>query len=355
MTDLRASDFDFELPDQLIAQRPRSRRDGARLLVLERATGRVTHSDVLALPEVLGDRETTMVVNDTRVIPARLAAQRESGGRVELLLVEPADGADDARLEAGERVSTWRAMSRASKKLRAGERLALLDAQGAPVAGASAELLDAPDGGRVTVRLEGVADLARLGAVPLPPYIRRDADDADRTRYQTVYARARGSVAAPTAGLHLSEPLLESLVGAGVELCSVTLHVGPGTFVPVRAERIVEHQMESERYLVPEQTASAIAAARARGGRVLAVGTTSVRTLEASGGAAGSGRTSLYIYPGYTFGVVDALLTNFHLPRSTLLMLVCAFGGREAVLAAYREAVAEGYRFYSYGDAMLLI
>ena len=339
MPELRADDFDYELPSSLIAQHPPTQRDGGRLLMLGRDDGTVAHRWIRELPGLL-PREALLVVNDSRVIPARLAARRHSGGRVELMLLE----------DLGDGV--WAAMVRSSSRLRAGERLPLI--VGERDVGEHAALLDSPVQGRCRLRLPSGA-LPRWGNVPLPPYIERAPDEQDRTRYQTVYAAVDGSVAAPTAGLHLSDALLLALHQAGVELARLTLHVGPGTFVPVRSERVDAHRMEAERYAIPEETAAQIAGARGAGRPVVAVGTTCVRALEASGGRAGSGRTELFIRPGYGFRVVDGLLTNFHLPRSTLLMLVCAFAGRDRVLGAYRQAVAEGYRFYSYGDAMLLL
>lgn len=286
------------------------------------------------------------MLNDTRVIPARLVGHKESGGRCELLLVADLGGAGDR----------WRAMGQASKPLRPGSRLAF---------GALSAEVEAPEGeGFFRVRFDRsgpslLEALEREGRVPLPPYIRREPTDADRERYQTVLAREPGSAAAPTAGLHFTGRLLGRLAERGVSRATVTLHVGPGTFLPVRAETLAGHRMHAERYHVPEETARAVAACRERGGRVVAVGTTTVRTLEASlaGGVPrpGWGETDLFIHPGYPFRGVDGLVTNFHLPRSSLLMLVCAFGGRERVLDAYREAVTLGYRFYSYGDAMVII
>ncbi len=336
---LRLADFHYHLPPERIAQRPPAERDGGRLMTLGRAAGLPGHHRVLDLPRLLPPG-ALLVVNDTRVMPARLQGRRPTGGQVELLLLE--------RAGPGEAPGTsrWEAMARSSKGPRAGEEIQL-------GGGAVARVLEAPRQGRCPVELRDDA-LRAHGAIPLPPYIRRADDAEDRERYQTVYAREEGSVAAPTAGLHLSARLLSQLEQAGVELCRVTLHVGPGTFTPVRSERVEEHTMEPERYEVPAQAAQAMAAARAAGRAVIAVGTTVVRTLESTGGQAGAGRTGLFITPGHRFGVVDGLLTNFHLPGSTLLMLVAALAGRERVLAAYAEAVDAGYRFYSYGDAMLI-
>jgi S-adenosylmethionine:tRNA ribosyltransferase-isomerase len=342
---MRVSDFDYQLPEALIAQVPASPRDASRLLVLPRL-GRIAHRAFSDLPSLLQTGDL-VVFNDTRVIPARLVGQKAgTGGKAELLLLEPLGGEMGAR---------WRAMGQASKALRSGTRL-LFGALEATVEAALGE-------GFYEVRLdrEGAeleAALARVGRIPLPPYIQREAVAEDAERYQTIYARSPGSAAAPTAGLHFSPGVLAALEARGVEQAAVTLHVGPGTFLPFRGEALDEHRMHEERYEVPEATARAWAACRARGGRVVAVGTTAVRTLESawSGGrmVAGAGRTSLFIRPGHRFHTVDRLVTNFHLPRSTLLVLVSAFGGLERVLAAYREAVLERYRFFSYGDAMLI-
>ena len=360
---MRVDDFTYDLPPELIAQQPPPRRDGGRLLVLDRAGPGMAHRAVSDLPRLV-EPGTVRVVNDSRVIPARLWARRATGGRVELLLLE-------RKGMAGQGLDRWTCMLRSSKTPAVGERLTL-EGRGSAV-GLDAEVLEQPEqGGReagglhaevLTRPVQGRCDVAlpaqaptQVGEMPLPPYIARPggAVPADSERYQTVYAREDGSVAAPTAGLHLTESLLAELQQGGVEVCPVTLHVGPGTFQPVRCEQVDAHQMEQERFEVPEATARAIASARAQGRPVLAVGTTVVRTLESTGGAAGSGRTELFIRPGHDFKVVDRLLTNFHLPGSTLLMLVSALAGRERILAAYAEAVAQRYRFYSYGDAMLI-
>lgn len=340
------AEFDYELPDAAIADRPAPRGE-SRLLVLDRAAAE-RHGRIGDLPALLRPGDL-VVVNDTRVIPARLFGRRagagvagESRGQIELLLVE----------KRGE--TEWEVLARPGRRTRPGTVIEFAD-------GLTAEVLEKREDGRHLVRfaepVEGHLD--RLGHIPLPPYIKRPDDPADRERYQTVFAKNPGAIAAPTAGLHFSAALLAALGGRGIEIAAVTLHVGIGTFKPVTAELVHEHRMESERYVVPEATATAIVRAHVRGGRVVAVGTTVVRTLEAAAIAGGgevrpgAGATELFITPGFRFQVVDLLLTNFHLPRSTLLMLVSAFAGRERVLAAYREAVAAGYRFYSYGDAML--
>ncbi|HEX6881991.1 MAG TPA: tRNA preQ1(34) S-adenosylmethionine ribosyltransferase-isomerase QueA [Planctomycetota bacterium] len=353
---MRLSDFDYELPPERIAQAPVAVRDEARLLVHERGPGRTQHRRVRELGELLraGD---LLVLNDTRVLHARLFARRASGGRVELLLVEPSG-----------REGEWRALVHPARRLRAEEGLALEGGservrlvarertpEGAPAMEWRVRLEDAA--GRV---LDPLEVMARAGHVPLPPYVTRPDAQTDVERYQTVYARVPGAVAAPTAGLHFTPGLLADLAARGIERASVTLHVGPGTFQPVKSARVEEHVMHAERFELPPETAAAVRATRARGGRVVAVGTTVVRVLESSvepGGEVrpGRGETRLFLVPGAEFRATDALLTNFHLPRSTLLMLVCAFAGRERVLGLYREALDQGYRFYSYGDAMLLL
>lgn len=356
---MKLADFDYELPPERIAQQPAERRDAARLFVHSIARDASEHRSVRELPELLRPADL-LVLNDTRVRRARLHARRASGGRVELLLLEP---------EAGG--SAWRALARPSARLRAGEELALeggelgvrlterLEQAGAPSAQWRVEL-SASSGAPVDVE----AALERHGELPLPPYIERAAGSdpralVDRERYQTVYARSLGAVAAPTAGLHFTPELLSALAARGIASATLTLHVGLGTFQPVQAEDVREHAMHAESYELPRATVDAIAACRARGGRVIAVGTTSCRVLESCAQPdgslrAGQGSTRLFLLPGSPLRAVDALLTNFHLPRSTLLMLVSAFAGRERVLRLYREAIERGYRFYSYGDAMLL-
>jgi S-adenosylmethionine:tRNA ribosyltransferase-isomerase len=354
---MNVSDFDFDLPAPLIAQEPRPRGQ-SRLMIVDRAAGRWTEATVADLPSHLhaGD---VMVFNDTRVFPARLLGHREpSGGAVECLLLERVD---DTR---------WHALMHPGQKLKPGARVVFADAERAPGVVLHAEVLEQRFFGRrlVTLRATGAADvdaaIDRLGHIPLPPYIHRPDTDADRERYQTVYARVRGSVAAPTAGLHFDADLLAALDHRGVQRAMITHHVGYGTFKPVRAEQVEDHQVDLEHYDIPSATGTAIDAARQRGARVVAVGTTTTRALESavrSGHAErgtvreGPGTTELFIHPGYQFHVVDALVTNFHLPRSSLLMLVAAFAGRELVLDAYRAAVASGFHFYSYGDAMLIV
>lgn len=353
---MRTDDFDFHLPPDLIAQEPAPRREDARLLVLPRAAGEPSDDTVASLPDLLSPGDL-LVVNDTRVLRARLFARRATGGRVEVFLLHPAPtAAPDA----------WEALVRAGGALAAGEDLRLL--AGEDEADGGVRLLARLDGGHWHVApLGGSFDdlMARAGRMPLPPYIRRTKTDArdplDAERYQTVYARHDGAVAAPTAGLHLTPAILARCAARGIGVASVTLHVGLGTFKPVETERIDEHPMHEEPWTVPAETAAALRRTRAAGGRIVAVGTTSVRTLESAALAspdglpvAGSGATRLFISPGFPFRATDALLTNFHLPRSTLLCLVAAFAGRERVLAAYNRAVAARYRFFSYGDAMLV-
>jgi S-adenosylmethionine:tRNA ribosyltransferase-isomerase len=336
---MRRSDFHYDLPDDLIARHPAPRRSDSRLLHLDGDTGAMADRRFVDLPGLLraGD---LLVFNDTRVIPARLHGRKESGGRVEILL---------ERVIGGERALV---QLRSSKSPSIGSRVLLPDGLEARVAGREGDFWVLDFGA------EPAALFERHGEMPLPPYLHRPVEDADRERYQTVYARAPGAVAAPTAGLHFDEPMLEACERAGVSRSYVTLHVGAGTFQPVRVDDLAEHRMHAELAEVPAATCEAVAACRARGGRVVAVGTTAVRALEsaAAGGplAPYAGETRLFITPGHRFRVVDALLTNFHLPESTLLMLVCAFAGRGPVLAAYAHAVAERYRFFSYGDAMFV-
>jgi S-adenosylmethionine:tRNA ribosyltransferase-isomerase len=349
------SDFDYELPEELIAQHPLERRDSSRMLVLSRARVNWRDSSFSEFPSELraGD---AVVVNNTRVFPARLVGRREpTGGRVELLLVR-------RREDLSENV--WEALARPARRLDAGARLVFGDGR------LRAEVLSSTDGGagRV-VRFDADGDfdslLEEFGQMPLPPYIKREGEDLasreeDRERYQTVYAAERGAIAAPTAGLHFTPRVFEELRARGVSVAEVTLHVGYGTFAPVREEELSRHSVAPEAFEISEEAAEEINRTRARGGRVVAVGTTTVRAVESvadEGGRvrAGRGETALTITPGYEFKVVGALLTNFHLPRSSLLVLVSAFAGRELVLAAYRHAVEARYRFYSYGDCMFIV
>lgn len=358
---VRTSDFDFDLPPERIAQVPATGRDQSRLLVLNRATHGISHQQ---FPEILtflrqGD---VLVLNDTKVIPARLrGTNQKTGGNFEMLLLEEVAPGD------------WWSMMKPGKRARPGTVIQLLqpNGQGSNI---SATVLQHNDQGHRLLRFSGTPNildaLDELGEIPLPPYIQRASPEElkpDLERYQTVFATEKGSVAAPTAGLHFTPRLLEKARAAGVELHYVTLHVGLGTFAPVKADEVSQHTMHEERYMVPDVTASAVNRAKAEGRRVVAVGTTSLRVLESVAAAhegkcaAGPGRTRIFIYPPYEFKLVDVLLTNFHLPRSTLLMLVSAFAepgsvhGREFILDAYRKAVQEEYRFFSYGDAMLIL
>jgi len=363
---MNLSDFDYELPPERIAQEPLQRRDQSRMLVYDRSADEVHHATIADLPRWLRE-DDLLVVNDTRVLPARLHARRKTGAQVEFLLLE--------RLPVP--TWSWSALVHPARKLREGERVWIedsevsvrmgvrpRDAAGRAMRSWPIEFLG-PDGRPIERDEVGEALLEKHGRMPLPPYIERakEAEAAvaklDRERYQTVFARVPGAVAAPTAGLHLTDALLEELEARGVRRAAVTLHVGAGTFQPVRDEDVREHRMHSEVYELPAGTADAIAGCRASRGRVVAVGTTSARVLEtcAQDGAptAARGRTSIFILPGHEFRCVDVLLTNFHLPRSTLLMMVSALVGRERTLELYREAVERGYRFYSYGDAMLIL
>ncbi len=337
---MKTQDFSFSLPDELIAQEPSLERGASRLLLLDRVTGALSHSMVAALPELIAPG-TVMVFNDSKVRRARLFAANATGGRVEILLLR----------REGERL--WAAMTTRMAKQTPGKRLSLPE-------GLEAEVLEARPDERLFLLSKEIDDgyLERNGHLPLPPYIRRGDRLEDAERYQTVYARQEGSAAAPTAGLHFTPAILEALRSRGVELRFITLHVGLGTFMPVRAESVEDHLMHQEDYSIPEDTAMAVNRAKAEGRTVLAVGTTSVRTIESAwtdaGLKAGPGSTRIFIYPGYAFKSIDALFTNFHTPESTLLMLVSAFAGKERILAAYEEAVRQRYRFFSYGDAMLI-
>jgi S-adenosylmethionine:tRNA ribosyltransferase-isomerase len=360
---MNVSDFDFDLPEGLIAQVPTQERGTSKLLVLHRnrparrsgeavnAGGEIEHANVRALPDYLREGDL-VVVNNTKVFPARLIGTRTpSGGAVECLLLSRLS--DDR----------WDALVHPGQKLQPGSRVTFRGLEHV----LWGEILDRHFHGRRTIRLwtESAAGVERLideiGHIPLPPYIKRADEPRDRDRYQTVYARERGSVAAPTAGLHLTQDLLDTLDQRGVERTAITLHVGYGTFQPVRVDLVEAHTVEPEYFSISESSAEMINRAKSEGRRVIAVGTTTTRALETAARAGRgvitpqSGWADLFIYPGFNFRLVDALMTNFHLPRSSLLMLVCALGGRDAVLAAYKEAVARGYRFYSYGDAMLIL
>ncbi|HVZ81960.1 MAG TPA: tRNA preQ1(34) S-adenosylmethionine ribosyltransferase-isomerase QueA [bacterium] len=346
--------FDYLLPFERIAQYPLQKRDASRMLVLDRKTGRVEHSHVRDLPQWLlpGD---LMIVNRTKVIPARLHALKpETGAKIEIFLLRPALGAGQASTELPHE---WEALVSPAKRIKT-PCVLRLEGKG------EAAVLESIGEGHFIVRLNHVGNLRRFlaahGHVPLPPYIKRADETGDRSRYQTVFAREEGSVAAPTAGLHFTQALLRSLADRGVRKSPVTLHVGLGTFLGITADEVEDHVMHPEWFEVPAATVREIQRAKARPGRVVAVGTTSVRALESAAQADGSFRTEpdetrLFITPGYRFRTVDVLFTNFHQPKSTLLMLVSAFAGRERVLAAYQEAIREGYRFLSYGDAMLIL
>lgn len=340
---MKTSDFNYDLPPELIAQTPVERRDASRLLCLDRNTGEISHHHFYDLPNFLHP-EDCLILNDSRVLPARLLGRRVPGGGVcELLLL----------VDRGEGV--WECLVRPGRHLREGARLAFGTGE------LTAEVTEVlPDGNRlVKFSFDGVflEVLERLGKLPLPPYIK--AELRDRERYQTVYSKVTGSAAAPTAGLHFTPELLERISASGVRLGYVTLHVGLGTFRPVKEAEVEAHHMHSEFCVVPEATAALVNETKANGGRVVCVGTTSCRTVESRAEEdgtlrAGAGWTGIYIYPGYRFKLMDALVTNFHLPQSTLLMLVSAFAGRERTLSAYREAVRERYRFFSFGDAMFI-
>lgn len=376
---LRTSDFDFELPGSLIAQSPVEPRDAARLLVRP-GVGSLLHASVRDLPGLLraGD---LLVLNDTKVLPARVFATRATGGRVECLFLEP-DSPESEFLESRARVEgndvgvagkTWSALVRPAKKLRPGEILDVLGREGVDDSDLRIEMVERSTGdGTWRVRLfhasteRSVEDLlAEVGAMPLPPYIDRPATPEDGDRYQTIFAESPGAVAAPTAGLHFTPTVFDELAARGIEWTTVTLHVGPGTFLPVTADRIADHHMHSERFTLDDDAARAVERCRERGGRVIPIGTTSARVLESCARSdprferaivtAKAGRTEIFIHPGNEPRVADGLFTNFHLPKSTLLMLVAAFIGRMEMLRLYRVAIDEAYRFYSYGDAMLLL
>ena len=339
---MKKSDFYFDLPQELIAQTPLEKRDASRLMCLNRETGEVAHRTFSDLADLLNPGDC-LVMNDSRVLPARLLGARETGGAVEVLLLRDLGGGE------------WECLTRPGRKTRPGTRLTFGGGE------LEAEVVKVADGGNRIVRFDydGIflEVLERLGKMPLPPYIKEELQDSER--YQTVYSRELGSAAAPTAGLHFTRDLLDRISAKGVRECFVTLHVGLGTFRPVKEDEIEDHDMHSEFCIIPDETARIINQTRRQGGRVVCVGTTSCRTLESFANEDGtvnpqSGWTNIFIYPGYKFKCMDALITNFHLPESTLVMLVSAFAGREHVLNAYAEAVRQRYRFFSFGDAMLL-
>lgn len=336
---MRVTEFDYALPEELIAQHPAAQRRASRLLRVDGATGVLQDLAFADLPGDIDFRDV-VVLNDTRVIKARLAAKKSTGGKLEVF-VERMLGTHEAFV-----------LMRASHPASIGATINIGETAVATVLGREADLYHI----RLSEPVETV--LEQYGSVPLPPYITHAPGPEDVERYQTVYAERPGAVAAPTAGLHFDMPMLDALAGRGVKIARITLHVGPGTFQPVRVENIADHKMHSERYNVPQSTVDAIAAARKAGGRVLAVGTTALRALESASRSgelkAGGGETDLYVTPGFQFRTVDRLLTNFHLPKSTLLMLVSAFGGVDTIRKAYAHAIAKKYRFFSYGDAMLI-
>lgn len=339
---MKTADFDFELPEELIAQTPLERRDASRLLTLNKQTGQTGHYHFYDILDMLQPGDC-LVLNNSRVLPARLIGRRETGGACEVLLL----------IDRGENV--WECLVRPGRKLKPGAKVVFGDGE------LTGEVMAEVEGGNRLVRFsyQGIflEVLERLGRMPLPPYIKAELQESER--YQTVYSKITGSAAAPTAGLHFTPELMSALTEKGVKLCYVTLHVGLGTFRPVKAEEITDHEMHSEYCVIPQETADTINETKRNGGRVICVGTTSCRTIESWAGedgtmSASAGWTSIFIYPGYRFKVLDGLITNFHLPESTLIMLVSALAGRENVLAAYHEAVEEKYRFFSFGDAMFI-
>lgn len=340
---MKTSDFYFDLPQELIAQTPLERRDTSRLLALDKVTGETRHLHFYNLPELLraGD---CLVVNNSRVLPARLIGMRAGGGACEVLLL----------IDRGNKI--WECLVRPGKKLRSGAKISFGQGE------LTGEVIGEVEGGNRLIRFDyqGIflETLERLGKMPLPPYIKEELED--RERYQTVYSKVNGSAAAPTAGLHFTQELLEQIQSMGVKICYVTLHVGLGTFRPVKAEELNRHKMHEEYCVIPQETADVVNRTKRDGGRVICVGTTSCRTIESWAGEDGAlraaaGWTDIFIYPGYRFKVLDGLITNFHLPESTLIMLVSALAGRENVLGAYRQAVERQYRFFSFGDAMFII
>ncbi|MFC1805243.1 tRNA preQ1(34) S-adenosylmethionine ribosyltransferase-isomerase QueA [Candidatus Omnitrophota bacterium] len=329
---MKLSDFDYTLPKELIAQYPLPERDQARMLVVERKHGRITHRVFKDIADYL-NKDDLLVINDTKVLSCRLKGKRSSGGKVEVLLLKRKQGLKFSALIKPAR-------------LRTNEKILF---NGGKVSGTLSAR------GEITFNVKDQDAVYSLGAMPLPPYIKRDPEEQDESYYQTVYARNAGAIAAPTAGLHFTRESLQDLRSKGVELANITLHVGYGTFKPVKEDDITAHKMEPESFQVPKEAQELIEAARKRNSRIFAVGTTSVRAMESYARGRSEGETDLFIYPGFKFKFTDCLLTNFHLPRTTLFMLVCAFAGEELIKRAYRQAVDKKYRFYSYGDAMLII
>ena len=348
---LSLNDYNYDLPEKLIAQKPVKKRDRSKLLLVNRKTGELSHHEFSEIYKYLlpGD---ILIINNTEVIPGRLLGRKETGGKAEVLILDYAGG------KAGSGKFTSECLINASKHTKAGTFIFFGNGLKAEVTG----FFDGVYSLKFYCSSDFESLLYKMGKIPLPPYIKRNENDSsfnDKTAYQTVYAREKGAVAAPTAGLHFTKELIEKLKLRGVEIAEITLHVGYGTFLPVRSSDIRDHRMHSERFFIPESTADIINRARKEGRRIIAVGTTCVRTLEFASDKngvvnSGNGTCNLFIYPGYTFKVIDAMITNFHLPKSTLLMLVSAFAGRENILNAYKKAIKNKYRFYSYGDAMLI-
>lgn len=342
---MNVTDFDYHLPEELIAQRPKQKRDDSRMMVVDRQSGQISHEHFYDILQYLKPMDC-LVLNDSKVLPARIFGTKiGTGAKVEFLLIKRIKG------------DRWETMVRPGKKLKPGDRVSFGDVL-------IGEIIDyGPDGTRIAdFSYEGIfmEKLEQIGHMPLPPYIRREAGEGDKDRYQTVYCREEGSVAAPTAGLHFTKELLSRVEDVGIKIVYVTLHVGIGTFRPVKADLVEDHHMHFEEYEISEEAARIINETKAAGGRIISVGTTSTRTLESAAESngtipAGSGSTDIFIYPGYEFKVIDSLITNFHLPKSTLMMLISAFYDREKVLEAYEEAKRQKYRFFSYGDAMFII
>ena len=355
---MKISDFNFEYPDELIATRPLEERDASRMLVLDRLTGKFEHSFVRNISSFLKNGDL-LIINETRVIPARLIGKKESGGKVEILLISPV-GEDFVEAGGTSWSKKWKCISNQTARLHNGTKISF-------EASLDAKILSR-EGETLIVEFEHPEKIPEAGLPPLPPYIRAarkksEEFEDDVKRYQTVYAKHLGSSAAPTAGLHFSDELFEKLAARGIEKAPVTLHVGLDTFLPVRVDDVKEHKMHGERFFVPKTTIEKIAATKKRGGRVIAIGTTAVRALESAYNdeickgctdEVKSGVTNLFIYPGYKFKIVDAMITNFHQPKSTLLMLVSAFAGRDFIFEAYREAISKKYRLFSYGDCMFI-